>query len=589
MNNFTTITIDKTEDFIALKAYADENNYRELLPDSPALAKLKDKEYHNYLEFAFDTHEKFIITLSNEEKQQESCDWLKNFIPQPDKEEELIFGKDKTQRIVSCEAIDTGMELFIENEDGTVTSKVIPNEYWLLSNRRHDPNWKKLKNELFYKYIKKYGNKEEWLEERKKLKDRSFSVWNEKEAAMMVNGFTYFKGMNPQDVSVLSFDIESTTLEHTANSKVLIISNTFRNSQGTVRTIFCHDEYENQGDMLVAWCNWVRKMNPSVVLGHNIFGFDLPYLQFIADLEGVDLKLGRDKSPIKFDSYTSQFRKDGSQSYAYTKARIYGREIIDTMFLSYKYDIGRKYESYGLKPIIKAEGLEAADRQFYDSSKIRHNYTNSVEWEKIKAYCQHDSDDALKLFDLMVPAYFYITQSLPMSFQEVNCKATGSQINGFLIRSYLQHGHSIPAASNQEDYEGAISFGNHGIYRNVKKLDISSLYPSIILQYNVYDRFKDPSAHFYKMVKYFTRTRLEHKALGKETGDKRYKDMEQAEKIFINSAYGLLGSTGTHFNSPTNAAFITRKGREIITFSIEWATGKIANTLTFEQWLETKK
>jgi DNA polymerase I len=285
----------------------------------------------------------------------------------------------------------------------------------------------------------------------------------------------------------------------------------------------------------------------------------------------VKLLLGRDGSPIKFDKKPSEFRKDGSQTYTYHDAKIYGREIVDTFFLSIKYDIKRAYESYGLKSIIKHEGLERADRQHYDASQIAKNWQNPEEWVKIKAYAEHDADDALALYDLMIPAFFYYTQSVPMPLQRIINTATGRQVNSIMLRAYIQQGHSIPKASEVSDFQGAISFGNPGVYKHVYKVDVASLYPSIIREYRVFDSEKDPDGLFLKMVEYFTDERLENKRKGKETGDRYFKDMEQAQKIVINSAYGYLSAPGLSFNSPANGSLVTRKGREILQTAIDWA------------------
>jgi DNA polymerase elongation subunit (family B) len=98
------------------------------------------------------------------------------------------------------------------------------------------------------------------------------------------------------------------------------------------------------------------------------------------------------------------------------------------------------------------------------------------------------------------------------------------------------------------------------------------MYPSILLQYDVKNTYKDPYEIFPKLVKSFRDERLKNKHLFKETGDKRYTYMEQAQKIFINSLYGLLGAKGINFNDPAAAAFVTEKGREILQKSIKWAT-----------------
>jgi DNA polymerase elongation subunit (family B) len=134
--------------------------------------------------------------------------------------------------------------------------------------------------------------------------------------------------------------------------------------------------------MIAHWCEWVREIDPSIILGHNIITYDLPFLTHVAKLYKYEgLQLGRDESYMTSWTYPSKFRIDGSREQEYHKLKVYGREIIDTMFLSIKYDIGRKYESYGLKAIIKHENLEVKDRQFYDASTIKDNYLIPEELE----------------------------------------------------------------------------------------------------------------------------------------------------------------------------------------------------------------
>lgn len=485
----------------------------------------------------------------------------------------LIYGKDQTERIVSIEVDDDKASLFIENEDGTVDRKIVDNRFWLLSSKKIDKNWIKLKGSLSYKYGIQFNTEEEYLQYKKKLKpSQIYTLYNKVESLQVKDGYTYFKGMVHDEVSVLSFDIEATGLQHDENSRVLIISNTFRKKGKITRKLFCFDEYQNEGEMIKNWCDWVRKINPSLILGHNIFSYDLPYLSFVASKYDVELKLGRDGSAIKYNDYESKFRKDATQFYHYKKCHVYGRELIDTLFLAIKYDVGRKYESYGLKSIIDYEGLEVKDRQHYDASQIRFKYKDPEEWEKIKQYALHDADDSLALYDLMSPPFFYLTQSVPKPYQLMIESASGSQINSVMVRSYLQEAHSLPRADKIENYEGGLSFGNPGIYDNVFKIDVASLYPSIMLQYEVYDKNKDPMGNFKNLVTYFTRERLKNKKLAKD--NKYHDDLQSAQKIFINSCYGFLGASGLSFNSPKKAAFITKMGREILRSAESWAIKK---------------
>lgn len=482
----------------------------------------------------------------------------------------FIYGTDPTERIVGCEVQGGCLSLWIESESGAVRHEVRHHSFWNLSSQKHNSGWTELQGNNHYRYRRYYGSRQEMAEDRLRH-DTMWGIWDDREAAMVNYGFTYFKGMKATDVSVLAFDIEATGIEHGRDSKVLLISNTYRSRGSAVRRLFAHDEFESQGAMFEAWSDWVQEMNPALIVGHNLYGYDLPYLDYCARRAGNRLRLGRDNRDLYIPERESKYRRDGSQFYSYRNARIHGREIVDTFFLAMKYDVGRKFESYGLKYIVAKEGLEVPGRQHYDASTIRHNYTNPTEWAKIKAYAIHDADDALALFDRMVPAYFYLNQSIPKPFQALINGASGSWLNSFLVRSYLAEGRAIPKESEAKGYEGAISIGNPGVYQNVFKADIASLYPSIMLQYQVHDAAKDPQGHFIRMVEHFTAERLANKRRSKETGDRYYSDLEQAQKIVINSAYGMLGCPGLQFNSPEKAAFVTTEGRRILTIAMDWA------------------
>lgn len=500
--------------------------------------------------------------------------------------DKLLYGKSDIERIVSLEVKDEFVELFVQDNDGNISVEHRPHRYWLLSPEKINKKWVQLKGDLHYKYGFQTTDKREFYTIRRwaKREDKDiYSIYDSVESTMIKDGYTLFKGMKREEVSVLAFDIESTSLKLNDDAKVLLIANTFRNSKGEVsRKLFCYNDYTSEGEMIKAWCDWVREIDPSVIVGHNIYSYDLPYLEFVANKYNQSLALGRDGSNLFINTHPSEKRYDGSRSVQYKKCRIYGRQIIDTMFLAYTYDVAsRKYESYGLKSIIKQEGLEVSGRQFYDADQIRFRYKDPVEWKKIKDYAINDGDDALSLYDLMSPSFFYLTQMVPKSFQQIVESASGSQLNAMLIRSYLQDGNSIPKANEIKKVKGAISFGIPGVYKNIFKQDLQSLYPSIILQYKLYDKDKDPNGHFLKICETITHERLKNKEIGEKTKDPYYINLEQSMKITANSLYGLTNTEGLNFNCSAISEFITSKAREILSTAILWATSK-----PVDLWLE---
>ena len=491
---------------------------------------------------------------------------------------DLIYGKNPIQKIVGIESKDDKIITYVVKGEKTEALSH-HNDHYLLLNK-YDPamNPGRLSGNNHYKYFAKFKNKSNLYTYKRKCEYEGIDFWycyNPVEAANIKYGYTMYKGMKLNEVSTLSFDIETTGVKIDDNSYVLLISNTFRNRAGLVtRKLFCFDDYDSPVDFLAAWCTWVREMDPDVMLGHNIFGFDFPYLEQFAKNYKTKLSLGRNASNLKPDRYPRKFRKDGSQSYEYINYRVFGRELIDTFFLSMKADVSRKYPNYRLKDIIAFEGLEKEGRQHWDFSENKEPWNNVEQWKRFKQYAEEDADDALALFDLMAPQFFYYTQSIPKTFQDIINSGTGSQVNSFMLRSYLQHGQSIPKACPKAEFEGAISIGNPGLYKNVFKVDVASLYPSIMMEYNVYNTEKDPDRKFLKAVEFFTKDRLNNKRLAKETGDRYYSDLSNGQKIMINSFYGFMGAQGLNFNYPKGAAQVTRHGRDILTDAIKWCEDK---------------
>lgn len=483
----------------------------------------------------------------------------------------LIYGKNTMLGITAVEVTDK-LELFFANGE----TKSFDYKPYVLLDRQLDLKCKRLEGHLTYKYIRYFNSEDEkkqWYFRNKSIA-KIHIIWNEREAALTLHGITLFKGLNVKDVSTLGWDIEAAGLTHDNESQVFIITNTFQKGDVRIRKSFREDHFSSPKDMLDAWCAWVREVDPDVLVGHNIYGYDFPYLNFIARKFGTELNLGRDGSPICFNKKSSEYRVDGNTTWSYNKAHIYGRQIVDTMFLAVKYDIGRNYPSWGLKPIVEHEGLVKEGRQFYDASKIRENWSDPVEREKIVRYAEDDSDDALNLFQLMIPAYFYMCQSLPIPFEEMMQGATGKWMNSIIVRSYLQDGHSIPEPDEKIYVHGGISFGNPGLYKNVMKVDVTSLYPSCILTYNIYPEKKDPKQNFLKMVRFFTEERINNKKKYKETKDHYYDGLQAAQKIAINSSYGMLGTNGLQFNDFSAANEVTLRGRAVLRKAIRWASGQ---------------
>jgi DNA polymerase elongation subunit (family B) len=500
----------------------------------------------------------------------------------------IIYGNDPTENVVSVASKFGKIYQYTENSKG-VKLEIKSYRPWILADENIDEQFDRMEGENEYKWIQFFSTEKAQKEFSRNYREQTWKPRSLVDAYMLTNGTSYFKGMQRKDVSVLSWDIETNGLVRDDKSMTYLIANTYRKGDVLIRKLFDLNNYAHQKEMLEAWADWVRKMDPSIMLGHNLMCYDIPWLLHCAAKSGAQIRIGRDGSEMQLALYESQFRVDATRNMAYRNAICFGREIVDTMFLMINFDLAKKYSSYGLKKLIAEAGLEQPDRVMVDAGKIwqmwQYRHSEPKKWEAVCAYAERDGDDALALWDLAGDSVFYPSQALPMTFSRVCMSASGGQINAQLVRAYLADGHSIPKASEKKKFRGAISHGFPGIYRNVFALDYASLYPSCIIQYEIYDKVKDPKAYVLYMVNFYRKQRLEFKALA-AAGDPYYKALDATAKRQLNSFFGFYAAMSANYNSMDCANKITEMGRQMLNTLIQWGTGKTFYQYYFDTYGE---
>lgn len=487
--------------------------------------------------------------------------------------DKLIYGKSGLERVVGAEWKNSVLTIFIEHEADIETIEIDHEPYTLFDG----PVFKEcreLEGKLPLRYYKKYENENDQKWDAIKARRQGYEIWrafDTIEGALISKGITFYRGMDPTDVSILSLDIETTGV-NPKDSIILSISTTFRKGKTLEKRLFAYDDYANEKLMVQDFADYVRKMDPSILTGYNILGFDIPFI-----LERhPNVLLGRNRSKVFVSEETKEKRKDASQSYSFRPCHVYGRQIVDAFHLTIDYDLssGRKLPSYKLKEVMAFLELEKEGRAHYDASKIRHNYMIPEEWEKIKAYNIDDADDVITLLDHLWEPFFYFSQHIPMTFERQTQTATGTKINNMMLRAYIQDRHSVPIGDEKKPYEGGLVIGNFGLFEHCNKVDVKSMHPSIMVLKNICVDHKDPLKYFPKLVTHFRKARIDDKDLYEKTKIKKYKSQSEAKKIFINSLYGFLGARRLNFNSMAAASEITAESRDILRKGISWSDKK---------------
>jgi len=480
--------------------------------------------------------------------------------------DKILYGQDATERIISIE-IQNGTAILYRREGDQVVRETEAFRPWFIVKSPEDMDGfrghhdiRRLEGEG-YNTLVLFQSWGDYLDARQLVKNKGrgpFLYSDPVRQHLILTGKTLFKGMAHTELHRLAFDIETAgfTPEH-SDHRILMIA--LCDNRGHEEVIVS----ESERDILERFVGVVYRLDPDVVEGHNLFGFDIPYINRRAQLLGVKLSLGRDGSPFRFEQ-ESHYRF-GANSLPYTPCRLHGRHIIDTLHQVQRWDREGKLESYALKEVAVVLGLAGEDRTYVDRKDILR------EWEKdpdrVAAYALDDVRETLALSELVTPTEFYQTQIVPDTYQDVATSGTGEKVNLLLVREYLRQGLAIPVPQQPRDVLGGYTeVREAGVFQRVVKADVESLYPSIMLQYGVKPQ-SDTLGVFLPLLKELTRRRVEAKQKVRQSrgGARHYWNAIQSSfKILINSFYGYLGYARANFNDYEAAERVTTLGQEIV-------------------------
>jgi DNA polymerase, archaea type len=159
---------------------------------------------------------------------------------------------------------------------------------------------------------------------------------------LMLTGTTFFMGMQFGDLRRMQLDIETYIsngfeFPSAAREGDRIIAVALTDSDGFECVLSGKDKDER--GMLAEMVRIIRERDPDVIEGHNLFRFDLEYLEARATRHGMALALGRDGSILRSRPSRIQIAE---RSIAYRRYDVYGRSIVDTWLLAQHYDIASR-------------------------------------------------------------------------------------------------------------------------------------------------------------------------------------------------------------------------------------------------------
>tara|TARA_B110000285_G_scaffold233995_1_gene309468 strand:- start:481 stop:2970 length:2490 start_codon:yes stop_codon:yes gene_type:complete len=412
------------------------------------------------------------------------------------------------------------------------------------------------------------------------------------------------------------------TVKNQSNKQIITWgTGDFKTDRSDVTYIKCKSEKSLIMEFMKFW----TKNYPDVITGWNTKFFDIPYL-FNRIKNLVDEKVLKKFSPWNLVEKETVVLRGRPQ----THYNIFGIAMLDYLDLYQKF-IPTKQESYKLDYIGKVElGLQK-DENPYDtfSDWYKKDYQSFIDYNIKDVEIVDRLEDKLKLIELV----------LTMAYEaKVNYTDVFSQVRmwDMLIYNYLKKDNiQIPPRENytkDDKYEGAyVKDPITGMHNWIVSFDINSLYPHLIMQYNIspekiigvksdgisVDRLLDhatpldhlkaegacitPNGAMFKidspgflpkLMESMYNDRVKFKTLSfqakqeyQKTKDKsllkeisRCHNIQWAKKIALNSAYGAIGNQYFRYYDVRQATAITSAGQFVIRW-IEKNVNEYMNTI----------
>jgi DNA polymerase elongation subunit (family B) len=375
--------------------------------------------------------------------------------------------------------------------------------------------------------------------------------------------------------------------------------------------IECKDEFE----LLNKFIDWWMQHTPEVVTGWNVQLFDIPYIA--GRLKRVlGLKLMKRLSPWGLVTEGEVYIK-GRQ---HLQMDIGGVTQLDYLDLYKKFTYTNR-ESYRLDYIAEVElGQKKLDHSEFDTFKDFYtgNWQKFVEYNVVDVELVDRLEDKMKLIELALTMAYDAKVNFTDVFYQV--RTWDSIIYNYLKKRNIV----IPPKKNVEKtdkYAGAyVKEPKAGSYDWVVSFDLNSLYPHLIMQYNISPETLRETRHPSASVERFLKKEVEitedyatcangaqydkskkgflpelmekiyservifkkkmltarqeyekapSKKLEKEIA--RCNNIQMAKKIQLNSAYGAIGNNYFRYYKLENAEAITLSGQ----VSIRWIENKM--------------
>ena len=499
-------------------------------------------------------------------------------------DEALLYGHDPAERIVALQTVGPStIRLYRRLDlDRVTTEDVRVHPFFFLSDvellkgfPRDRYQFQELAGDGFFRQLVVFPDRnaywdalrhvERATETEKARPDEVYLPGSPEQQYLMQTGRTLFKGMAFEDLKRLQLDIEVYSPEGFPQAEVpehRVILVALSDSTGWSRLV--GDPSMSEEEVLRETLALVKERDPDVIEGHNLFNFDLPYLFARCRRWGVPLDLGRDGSEPRTFPSSMRFAE---RQIEFEAVELAGRHVIDTLFQVMAFDVfKRDLPNYTLKGVAKYFGFAPEGRTYVPGDQIAHVWDTDP--HRLMEYAIDDATETERIARHLSGSTFYLTQMVPMPYGQGARTGPAAKIEALFVRAYLHARHSLPRADfGSQVVGGYTDVFVTGVVGPVVYADVESLYPSIMLNYDVQPK-DDALGIFPRLLQTLTDLRFETKAAMKAVEDANERGeldaRQSAYKIVINSFYGNMGFGYALFNDFAEADRVAATGQDLL-------------------------
>lgn len=375
------------------------------------------------------------------------------------------------------------------------------------------------------------------------------------------------------ELVVASLDIETGQ----RNKQLYSIAVNISGRKGNIQKVFIVGEeekkkpeylsfYKDEKVLLQNFFEWFRIIDPDVIIGWHVIGFDLLFLDNKCKELNISFDIGRGKGRT-----TIRSRKPRG-----FYASVPGRVVIDgpTALRTSFYN----FEDFKLETVAQ-ELLGIGKSIAPEEGKVKEIERMFVEDKlSLAEYNLQDSVLVTEIFNKTELLDLFVKRSQLSGLLIDQLAMMTAAFDHFYLPKLHKAGYVAPDVKDLETSEhaagGYVLDPIPGIYNNVAVLDFKSLYPSIIQSFKIdplsrmlskEKPIQTPNGYKFSSSNHFLPEFI-HQLMEQREFAKKKKDkaLSQAIKILMNSFYGVMGSYGCRFYHPDLPTAITGTGQHLL-------------------------